>query len=222
MPDPPSFRRRVRSCTVVFRIGPWPHPTRSDSPTPTCAMSGIRSRRCRTGPSRRPADHRARRRLRAHRHRRQPLHRRCVVALGLRPRTSSTRDRRGHPRPTRSHRALPRCSASHRRRRSSSPHGWRVLAPPGLEKVFYSEAGACGRRDRAQDGVRLLVPPRGDEEANVHLRCDEAYHGDTLGAVSVGGMDLFHEAYRPLLFDTVHRAPSPYLDEKRSTDWKRS
>jgi len=38
---------------------------------------------------------------------------------------------------------------------------------------------------------------------------DLAYHGDTLGAVSVGGIDLFHSIYRPLLFETI-RAPSPY------------
>jgi adenosylmethionine-8-amino-7-oxononanoate aminotransferase len=36
-----------------------------------------------------------------------------------------------------------------------------------------------------------------------------AYHGDTIGAVSVGGIDLFHEVYRPLLFKTI-QAPSPY------------
>jgi adenosylmethionine-8-amino-7-oxononanoate aminotransferase len=38
---------------------------------------------------------------------------------------------------------------------------------------------------------------------------DESYHGDTLGAVSVGGIDLFHRLYRPLLFPTW-RVPSPY------------
>ena len=32
----------------------------------------------------------------------------------------------------------------------------------------------------------------------------DAYHGDTIGSVSVGGIDLFHSLYRPLLFDTWH------------------
>ena len=36
----------------------------------------------------------------------------------------------------------------------------------------------------------------------------DAYHGDTLGAVSVGSIDLFHEVYRPLLFDAV-ALPAP-------------
>ena len=34
-----------------------------------------------------------------------------------------------------------------------------------------------------------------------------AYHGDTIGSVSVGGIDLFHSAYRPLLFDTLQAEP---------------
>jgi adenosylmethionine-8-amino-7-oxononanoate aminotransferase len=35
-----------------------------------------------------------------------------------------------------------------------------------------------------------------------------AYHGDTVGAVSLGGIELFHSRFRPLLFEVV-RAPSP-------------
>ncbi len=35
----------------------------------------------------------------------------------------------------------------------------------------------------------------------------DAYHGDTIGAVSVGGIDLFHECYGPLLFDAHHVTP---------------
>ena len=34
-----------------------------------------------------------------------------------------------------------------------------------------------------------------------------AYHGDTIGSVSVGGIDLFHSMYRPLLFDTLKAEP---------------
>ena len=38
----------------------------------------------------------------------------------------------------------------------------------------------------------------------------EGYHGDTIGSVSVGGIDLFHQIYSPLLFESF-KAPSPYL-----------
>ena len=43
------------------------------------------------------------------------------------------------------------------------------------------------------------------------------YNGDTVGAVSVGGIDLFHARFRPLLFDVL-RAPSPYVYRDPDTD----
>ena len=85
-----------------------------------------------------------------------------------------------------------------------------ALAPPGLTKVFYSDNGSTAvevaiklafqfwrQRRPARPGRRLMVT-----FAN-------AYHGDTLGAVSVGGIDLFHRLFAPLLFETL-RLPSPY------------
>ena len=49
----------------------------------------------------------------------------------------------------------------------------------------------------------------GESKKNRFISFKNAYHGDTLGAVSVGGIDLFHEAYRPLLFP-VFQAEAPY------------
>ncbi len=84
------------------------------------------------------------------------------------------------------------------------------LAPPGLEKVFYCEAGASA----VEVALKMAFgywQHKGVASKRTFLSFDEAYHGDTIGAVSVGGIDLFHEAYRPLLFETV-RAPSPSVD----------
>ncbi len=50
----------------------------------------------------------------------------------------------------------------------------------------------------------------------VHLR--DAYHGDTIGSVSVGGIDLFHSAYRPLLFSTHAAEPGDAADLERILD----
>ncbi|MEX0874071.1 MAG: adenosylmethionine--8-amino-7-oxononanoate transaminase [Actinomycetota bacterium] len=88
------------------------------------------------------------------------------------------------------------------------------LAPPGIEKVFFSEAGAAA----VEVGLKMAFgywQHRGVNSKRTFLALEKAYHGDTLGAVSVGGMDLFHSAYRPLLFD-VYRAPSPYHSEDAS------
>ncbi|MDQ7039188.1 MAG: aminotransferase class III-fold pyridoxal phosphate-dependent enzyme, partial [Aquificota bacterium] len=48
------------------------------------------------------------------------------------------------------------------------------------------------------------------EKRKVFITLSEAYHGDTIGAVSIGGIELFHGVYRDLLFETV-KLPSPYL-----------
>jgi adenosylmethionine-8-amino-7-oxononanoate transaminase len=81
------------------------------------------------------------------------------------------------------------------------------LAPPGLEKVFYAEAGASA----VEIALKMAFgywQNEGSTTKRTFVALDQAYHGDTIGAVSVGGMDLFHDAYRPLLFDTF-RVPSP-------------
>ena len=83
-----------------------------------------------------------------------------------------------------------------------------ALAPPGLTKVFYSEAGACA----VEIALKMAFgfwQHRGMAAKRSFLCLDNGYHGDTLGAVAVGGIDTFHAAYRPLLFPT-YRAPSPY------------
>ncbi len=79
------------------------------------------------------------------------------------------------------------------------------MAPPGLSRVFYSDSGSTAT-EVALKMVFQYWQQRGGQHARrtsfVSLR--DAYHGDTLGAVSVGGIDLFHAAYSPLLFD-AHR-----------------
>jgi adenosylmethionine-8-amino-7-oxononanoate aminotransferase len=50
---------------------------------------------------------------------------------------------------------------------------------------------------------------RGDEARTEFVALRGGYHGDTIGAVSVGGIDLFHRLFAPLLFP-VHHAPQPY------------
>lgn len=79
------------------------------------------------------------------------------------------------------------------------------ITPPGLEKVFYSDNGSTG----VEIALKLAYQfwhNRGMEK-KTFLRFKNAYHGDTIGAASVGGIELFHETYRPLLFPTV-LAPS--------------
>ncbi len=82
------------------------------------------------------------------------------------------------------------------------------IAPKGLTKVFYSEDGA----EAVEIAIKLAYQfwRNKGEKRRVFITLQEAYHGDTLGAVSLGGIDLFHGTYRDLLFETI-KLPSPYM-----------
>ncbi len=82
------------------------------------------------------------------------------------------------------------------------------ISPSGLNKVFYSEDGA----EAVEIAIKLAYQywrNRG-EKRKAFITLSEAYHGDTLGAVSLGGIDLFHGTYKDLLFETI-KLPSPYI-----------
>jgi adenosylmethionine-8-amino-7-oxononanoate aminotransferase len=82
------------------------------------------------------------------------------------------------------------------------------IAPEGLTKVFYAENGASAVEIALKMAFQFWQH-RGQPRRTRFVGLDHAYHGDTLGAVSVGGVDVFHAAFGPLLFPTF-RAPSPY------------
>ena len=82
-----------------------------------------------------------------------------------------------------------------------------ALAPGRLERVFFSENGAAS----VEVALKMAYSywRHKGEDRPTFVRLENAYHGDTIGAVSVGGIDRFHETYRPLLFATAS-IPSPY------------
>lgn len=82
------------------------------------------------------------------------------------------------------------------------------LAPPGLTRVFYSDSGSTAAEIALKMAFQYWQQrdPGGSRRTKfVSLR--DAYHGDTIGSVSVGGIDLFHSLYRPLLFDALKAEP---------------
>ncbi len=91
------------------------------------------------------------------------------------------------------------------------------LAPDGLTRVFYSDSGSTATEVALKMAFQYWQQ-RGAEDARrtrfVTLR--DAYHGDTLGAVSIGGIDLFHSLYRPLLFDALQAEPGDAADMERT------
>lgn len=82
------------------------------------------------------------------------------------------------------------------------------IAPPGLAKVFYSDNGSTA----VEIAVKMAFQYQqqtGNTEKKKFIRFDNAYHGDTVGSMSVGGIAIYYEVYAPLLFPTI-MAPSPY------------
>src|SRR5829696_5457972 len=90
------------------------------------------------------------------------------------------------------------------------------IAPPGLSRVFYSDSGSTATEIALKMAFQYQQQRGGQHTRRtsfVHLR--HAYHGDTIGSVSVGGIDLFHAAYRPLLFDGHAASPGDPADLER-------
>jgi len=80
------------------------------------------------------------------------------------------------------------------------------VAPPGLERVFYSDSGSTAVEVALKMAFQFWQLRGGQHVRKVSFVClEDAYHGDTVGSVSLGGMELFHSAFGPLLFE-VHRA----------------
>ncbi|MDP2277728.1 MAG: aminotransferase class III-fold pyridoxal phosphate-dependent enzyme, partial [Nitrospirota bacterium] len=77
-----------------------------------------------------------------------------------------------------------------------------------LTKVFYSDNGSTSVEVALKMAFQCWKH-KGVNGKHSFLSLKNAYHGDTLGAVSVGGIETFHKVFSPLLFKT-YNAPSPY------------
>jgi adenosylmethionine-8-amino-7-oxononanoate aminotransferase len=81
-----------------------------------------------------------------------------------------------------------------------------AIAPAGLERVFYSDSGSTAVEIALKMAFQWWTQ-RGEPQRTGFICLENGYHGDTIGAVSVGGIDMFHSLYQPLLFDTWQARP---------------
>lgn len=77
-----------------------------------------------------------------------------------------------------------------------------------LSKVFYSDNGSTAVEVALKMAFQYWIH-KGKKEKVSFISLNYGYHGDTLGAMSVGGIDIYHSIFGPLLFKT-YKAPSPY------------
>jgi adenosylmethionine-8-amino-7-oxononanoate aminotransferase len=82
------------------------------------------------------------------------------------------------------------------------------VAPHGLSRIFYSDSGSTSVEVALKMAYQCWRQ-RGRPEKARFAALQEAYHGDTVGSVSLGGMELFHGTFRGLLFQ-AERIPTPY------------
>lgn len=84
------------------------------------------------------------------------------------------------------------------------------IAPPGLSRVFYSDSGATAVEIALKMAYQYWHN-RGDNRRTKFVALRDSYHGDTVGSVSVGGIELFHGVFHSLLFETFFiPTPHPY------------
>jgi adenosylmethionine-8-amino-7-oxononanoate aminotransferase len=88
-------------------------------------------------------------------------------------------------------------------------HRLAAVTPPGLDRVFFSGDGSSAIETALKMAFQYWLqaePPRSGRTRFIAI--GEAYHGDTLGAIGVGGVDRFTAMFAPLTFEAI-RLPSP-------------
>ena len=89
-----------------------------------------------------------------------------------------------------------------------------AITPPGLEYVFFSDSGSTS----VEVALKMALGfwrNRGEQRSRI-LALEGAYHGDTIGGMSVGERGVFNAPYDPLLFD-VERIPFPAAGREQTT-----
>jgi adenosylmethionine-8-amino-7-oxononanoate transaminase len=84
--------------------------------------------------------------------------------------------------------------------------------PHKLTRVFYSDDGSTAMEVALKMAFQFWQHKK-QMQRTKFVAFSDAYHGDTLGAVSVGGIELFHATYKPLLFDVIRVSRLPQLQK---------
>ena len=76
------------------------------------------------------------------------------------------------------------------------------ITPIGLNKVFYSDNGSTAVEIALKIAFQYWQHKE-QPQRNLFVHFDKAYHGDTVGAMSVGGIESFHSTFNSLLFKSI-------------------
>jgi lysine---8-amino-7-oxononanoate aminotransferase len=92
-----------------------------------------------------------------------------------------------------------------------------AITHPHLTKVFYSDSGATSIEVALKMAYQACHNNK-QTRKKYFIRAEMGYHGDTLGAVSVSGIERFHQIYAPLLFETLVIPYPTTQDKNRSLE----
>ncbi|MDM8546725.1 adenosylmethionine--8-amino-7-oxononanoate transaminase [Candidatus Venteria ishoeyi] len=81
------------------------------------------------------------------------------------------------------------------------------ITPPGLDRCFYADNGSAGVEVALKMSFHYWRN-QGKTQKTRFITLENSYHGETLGALAVGNVELYKETYAPLLMETLV-APSP-------------
>lgn len=94
-------------------------------------------------------------------------------------------------------------------------HGLRAIMPPDLTRVFFSDSGSTAVEVALKMALGYWRSRTGEARHRIVVM-EHSYHGDTIGAMSVGARGVFNQAYEPLLFDTI-TIPFPAPGHEQAT-----
>lgn len=79
------------------------------------------------------------------------------------------------------------------------------LTPENLDKCFYSDNGSSAVEVALKMSYHAHLND-GKKDKNIFVSLKNSYHGETIGALSVGDVELYKETYEPLLLKTIQTA----------------
>ncbi|MYA68507.1 adenosylmethionine--8-amino-7-oxononanoate transaminase [Candidatus Poribacteria bacterium] len=91
------------------------------------------------------------------------------------------------------------------------------ITPAGLNKVFYSDNGSTAVEIALKMAYQYWQH-KGKPQRKLFIHFDNAYHGDTIGAMSVGGIDSFHTTFDSLLFKGIRVSAPEMYRSRRDAD----
>ena len=92
------------------------------------------------------------------------------------------------------------------------------IMPEGLSRIFYSDNGSTAVEVALKMSFQFWLNS-GKKNKTSFLSFDRGYHGDTVGAMSVSGVDAYNGIFKPLFFNS-YKTPVPVYSDETSVEEK--